>query len=137
MARILVIEDDADIRTLLLLILQRAGHIVRGAPDGARGLELASELQLDLIVIDLELPVLNGWAMIRRLKERKSTRAIPVLAMTAHEYPSYRLQALLSGFDDILSKPFDLDDFVSSVTKLLRRRTSPGTDGESFAMLSS
>jgi DNA-binding response OmpR family regulator len=129
MARVLVIEDDDDVRTLLLLVLQRQGYLVRGARDGMRGADLVGEFQPDLIVLNLELPVINGWAVLRRIRVRRSTRRIPTLALTTQMCEYYRLQAHMAGFDEILGKPFDLSIFLNRVAQLLGQRSAPREPG--------
>lgn len=116
MARILIIESDPDIRTILITALKRYSHTVRGAPDCAYGLEVDACFHPELVVIDLELPTVNGWATLRQIRARHTDANIPAIAITTHLHPTYQLRALLAGFDDVLIKPFDLDDFIASIT---------------------
>ena len=120
MYRILVIEEDADIRTLLLLVLQRSRYLARGAATSRRGLELISEFQPDLVFVSLELAHMNSWALADKLKSRQSTLHIPVIALTTQElHAGASFHAYLSGFTDILSKPFNLDVVLAIVARHL------------------
>src|SRR5262245_29707978 len=100
MARILVVEDDPDICRLVTLLLQSAGHSVLTASDGAQGVTLAREGVPDLIVMDLVLPITDGWTAIRRLKGEARTAHIPILALSAHAQTDDRMRARAAGCDD-------------------------------------
>lgn len=123
MQRILVIETDNDIRTLLLITLQLQGYIVCGAPNGVRGAQLIREFRPDLVVVELELPLLSGWDLIRRIKYTYGQRSVPTIALTSYNHISYRLRAYLAGFDDVLIKTCELNLFIESVHTLLYRQS--------------
>ncbi|GAB4122504.1 MAG: response regulator [Roseiflexaceae bacterium] len=125
MARILVIEYDPDVRTLLLMLLQRAGHSVRGVPSGMRGLELMADIQPDLVLVSLELPVMNGWSVLRQARADHQLRRVPLIAMTTQPTPAYRIQAILAGFQDVITKPFQIDTLLQSVTVLAPPQEPP------------
>lgn len=105
--KILYVEDNEDNVYVLKSRLARAGHTVFVAGDGAQGLALAAAEKPDLILMDLSLPVLDGWEATRRLKADAGTRHIPVIALSAHAMAGDREKALESGCDDYDTKPVD------------------------------
>jgi len=105
--KILYVEDNDDNVFVLRNRLQRAGHVVLVATDGQRGVETALEQLPDLVIMDLSLPVLDGWEATRRLKSTPQTRHIPVLALSAHAMNGDRERALAAGCDDFDTKPVD------------------------------
>ena len=115
MAHILIIEDYRDNRDVTELILAEAGHTVVTASDGLRGLYLAARDQPDLILMDLALPGLDGWAATQRLKAYPLTQHIPVLAFTAHVTQDDIAHALAAGCVAVISKPFEIDSLLSTV----------------------
>ena len=117
MARLLLVEDNELNRDMLSRRLIRAGHDVRIAVDGAAG--LAAARSVDLVLLDLALPVLDGWEVARRLKADPRTAAIPVVALTAHAMPDERARALAAGCDAYDTKPVDLPRLLSVITGLL------------------
>jgi two-component system, cell cycle response regulator DivK len=106
--KILVVEDVELNRDLLVQLLEEEYDILTAA-DGAAGVELAGRERPDLILMDLSLPVLDGWEATRRLKADPGTRAIPVIALTAHAMRGDEERALACGCDDDLTKPIDED----------------------------
>jgi two-component system, cell cycle response regulator DivK len=119
MATILLIEDAHDIRQMVELVLQSAGHTVLTATNGHTGLWLAERIQPDLIVMDLVLPRLNGWEATRRLKATPTTQHIPVLAITAHVFSNEIERALKAGCAVVLPKPFEMTTFLHQIDVLL------------------
>lgn len=115
---ILIADDHDDNRELLRLLLLGAGYEVREARDGSECLALAREQPPDLIVIDLSMPVLDGWAVFRELKTDQRTRTIPCMAVTAHAELD-RTEALETGFSAYISKPFSGDDLLKTVATVL------------------
>ena len=105
--KILYVEDNDDNIYVLRSRLARAGFTVLVAVDGAQGIEMAKAEQPDLIIMDLSLPVIDGWEATRRLKAASETRAIPVIALSAHAMAGDREKALAAGCDDYDSKPVD------------------------------
>ncbi|MDZ4717126.1 MAG: response regulator [Roseiflexaceae bacterium] len=123
MQRILVIEADNDIRTMLVHILQRQQYRVYSAANGVQGVQMIQDVQPDLIVMELEAPLLSGWQIMQQVKPSFDLRAIPTIALTIYSHPSYQLRAYVAGFDEVLVKPFELRQLLDSVNVLLRHRS--------------
>ena len=122
MAYILIIEDDRDIRNVTELILAEADHRVVTANDGLRGVELATCMQPDLILMDLGLPRLDGWKATQRIKANTATQHIPIIAFTAIISPAATKQALTAGCATVVTKPFDVDGRLEIITGLLAQQ---------------
>ena len=127
MARILVVEDSPDIRVLIRMLLEPAGHEVLTAADGRDGVEAARREKPDLVLMDLSLPILSGWEAARQIKGDPATSSIPVLAVTAHAMQGDRDRAMAAGCDGFLSKPIDEETFVNEVASWLGRRDGAGS----------
>lgn len=121
MARILLVEDNELNRDMLSRRLIKRGHEVAIAVDGAQGVEMARVDSPDLILMDMSLPVLSGWEAASELKADDKTKAIPVLALTAHSMSGDRERALAAGCDDFDTKPIDLPRLLEKIDKLLAR----------------
>lgn len=119
MPKILIVEDDRATRELLRQILTRGGYDVIDAADGARGVGMARAQQPDLVIMDMGLPVLNGWQATHRLKTRPETRHIPVIALTAYAFAEDRARALNAGCDDYDVKPIDQPRLLEKIAVLL------------------
>jgi DNA-binding response OmpR family regulator len=117
--RILIVEDELPMRTALLETLRAEGYRVQGAADGLAGLELACTEPFDLVLLDVMMPGLDGYAVCREL--RKRGRNLPVLMLTARAMVDDRVAGLDSGADDYLVKPFSLRELLARVRALLRR----------------
>jgi CheY-like chemotaxis protein len=115
MPTILYVEDNEDNVYMLARRLRRYGFEVIVAMDGARGVEAARRERPDLVLMDLGLPVLDGWEATRRLKEAPETRSIPVIALSAHAMAGERERALAAGCDDYDTKPVDLDRLLAKI----------------------
>lgn len=124
MAKILLVEDNEMNRDMLSRRLLRKGYQVIVALDGAQGVELAHSETPDLILMDMSLPVLNGWDATKSIKEDPETGSIPVIALTAHAMSSDRNQALEAGCDDYDTKPIELPRLLDKIETLLKRRIS-------------
>ena len=119
MAKILLVEDNEMNRDMLSRRLQRRGHDVLNAADGAVGLELARSEQPGLILMDMSLPVIDGWEATRQLKADPATSAIPIIALTAHAMSEDRERALAAGCDDYDTKPVEFGRLVGKIDALL------------------
>jgi CheY-like chemotaxis protein len=124
MAKILLVEDNEMNRDMLSRRLIRKGYEVVMALDGQQAVEAASSQSPDLILMDMSLPVIDGWEATRRIKAAPGTRAIPVIALTAHAMSDDREKALQAGCDDYDTKPVDLPRLLDKISGLLARRTA-------------
>lgn len=113
---ILVVEDDLDLLGLVEMVLQDAGHRVRTASDGLRALERAAEEMPRLILLDMRMPIMNGWEFAREFRRRYG-RACPIVVVTAAE--NAQLRAAEIEAEGWLSKPFDLDDVLRMVGRFV------------------
>lgn len=118
MTLILLVEDNELNRDMLRRRLERRGFDVVVAGDGAVALAAVRERRPDLVLMDMSLPEVDGWEATRRLKADAATRAIPVVALTAHAMPDDRENALAAGCDDYQTKPVDFDELVEKVHRL-------------------
>ncbi len=119
MSKILLVEDNEMNRDMLSRRLMRKGYEVVIAVDGESGLALAGTESPDLILMDMSLPILDGWEASRRLKAGPSTQHIPVIALTAHAMSSDRDKAIEAGCDDYDTKPVELDRLLEKIEALL------------------
>ena len=125
MAVILLVEDNEMNRDMLKRRLQRKGFEVHEAVDGAQGVELAKSLLPDLILMDMSLPVMDGWEASRTLKGDPQTRSIPIIALTAHAMSTDREKALGAGCDDFDTKPVELPRLLEKIGALLAADSAP------------
>ena len=119
MVKILLVEDNELNRDMLSRRLMRKGYDVVLAEDGQRGVAMAASERPDLVIMDLSLPVLDGWEATRQIKASPPTAAIPVIAVTAHALASDRDKALAAGCDDFDTKPVELDRLLEKIERLL------------------
>src|SRR6187397_2902671 len=131
MPKILLVEDNEMNRDMLSRRLQRKGYEVVLAMDGQSGVESAKTEAPDLVLMDMSLPVLDGWEATRRLKADAATRHIPVIALTAHAMSGDREKALEAGCDDYETKPVELPHLLAKIAALLGRagRAAGGENG--------
>ena len=115
MPTILYIEDNEDNVFMLVQRLRPHGFEVLVATDGAKGVEAARCQRPDLVLMDLSLPVVDGWEATRRLKQAPETRSLPVIAISAHAMAGERERALAAGCDDFESKPVDFDRLLAKI----------------------
>ncbi|MBI2263889.1 MAG: response regulator [Armatimonadetes bacterium] len=115
--RILVVEDAEDIRQILTLALDRAGYQVFPTASGFEGIEIASGVSPDLILLDLMLPDLDGFHVCRALKSNSLTRGIPVFMLTARSQRGDRFWGRTVGAEEYIAKPFDLPDLLNLIRK--------------------
>ena len=116
--RVLVVEDEVDLARSLRRALQEDGLAVDVAYDGESGLYQAESVDYDAILLDLMLPRLDGWELLKRLRKKKST---PVLVLTARDAVVDKVKGLNTGADDYLTKPFELQELLARVRALVRR----------------
>ncbi len=119
MSKILLVEDNEMNRDMLSRRLMRRGYEVVIAQDGESGLSMAQSAMPDLILMDMSLPILDGWEATRRLKATAATEHIPVIALTAHAMSSDRDKALEAGCDDYDTKPIELPRLLEKIEGLL------------------
>ena len=119
MSKILLVEDNETNRNMLSRRLVKRGYEVVIAVDGESGLRMAESEAPDLILMDMSLPVLDGWEATRRLKAASATRRIPVIALTAHAMSSDRDKAFAAGCNDYDTKPIELDRLLEKIEALL------------------
>lgn len=119
MSKILLVEDNEMNRDMLSRRLQRRGFEVLIAGDGEQGVTLAAAEKPDLILMDLSLPVLDGWEATRRIKAAPDTRRIPIIGLTAHAMAADRDKCLEAGCDDYDTKPVELGRLLEKIERLL------------------
>ena len=121
MTRILLVEDNEMNRDMLSRRLQRKGYDVLIAIDGEQGVAMARAEQPDLILMDMSLPVLDGWEATRKIKADPSVAAVPVIALTAHAMAGDQERCVAAGCDDYDTKPVDLARLLGKIELLLQR----------------
>jgi two-component system OmpR family response regulator len=119
--RVLVVEDEPDLLNSLLKALREDGYAADGAADGEDGLYKAQNYEYDAVVLDIMLPQIDGWELLRGLRKTKKT---PVLMLTARDAVRDRVRGLDTGADDYLVKPFDLSELLARLRALIRRSAS-------------
>ena len=119
MARLLLVEDTPEIRDFLSRRLQRRGHEVALAHDGEAGVEEARAGKPEVILLDMNLPAMDGWTVARTLKDDPATAAIPIIALTAHALAGDREKALEAGCDDYHPKPVDFSRLLTQIDAAL------------------
>jgi two-component system, cell cycle response regulator DivK len=119
LSTILLVEDTLANRALAVKLLKAAGHEVIEAADGAAGIAVAQAKQPDLVLMDLSMPGLDGWEVLRRLRADGRTRDLRIVALTAHAMAGTREEALAAGFDGYLSKPIDALTFAETVSRFV------------------
>jgi two-component system, cell cycle response regulator DivK len=125
MAKLLLVEDNEMNRDMLFRRLVRRGYDVAIAIDGAQGIEMARTEMPDLVLMDLSLPVIDGWEATRRIKASDQTRHLPVIGLTAHAMAGDREKALEAGCDDYDTKPIELERLLKKVEALLQSKALP------------
>ena len=121
MSRILIVEDNDRNRKLFKLLLEWRGHQSLLARDGEEGVKVAREEKPDLILMDIQMPVMDGIAALKELLTLEETAKIPVIALTSYAMSGTREELLEHGFVDYMSKPIAKDEFLDMVEKALRR----------------
>ena len=126
MTKLLIVEDEADVRDLVTLVLREEGYAVDSAADATEGLSLALTNDYDAVILDVRLPDGNGMDIARAL--RRESRPVPILMLTAQRTPSDAVRGLDAGADDYLGKPFDVTELKARIRSLLRRGGAARTD---------
>lgn len=119
MQRILIVDDEIDNIELLNRRLTRRGYAILSATNAADGIQIAQDEQPDIILMDVKMPVMDGLAATRLLKQNPATQAIPVITLTAHAMVEDREMAIASGADEFEIKPVDLQLLLEKIEKLL------------------
>ena len=122
---ILVVEDDQNISELLRLYLEKEGYTVNIADDGGKGVELYRRLKPDLVLLDLMLPVLDGWGVLRAIRQDGKT---PVIMLTAKGETIDKVAGLKQGADDYITKPFEMKEVLARIEAVLRRTSGVTTE---------
>jgi CheY-like chemotaxis protein len=120
--KVLYVEDNDDNVYMLKMRLELLDFEVLAAEDGEKGCEMAVTERPDVILMDLEMPIIDGWEATRRLKGNPKTHDIPIIALTAHALAGEREKAIAAGCDEFDTKPIEFDRLVATVRRLLARR---------------
>jgi CheY-like chemotaxis protein len=128
MARILLVEDNEMNLDMLSRRLERRGFEILVAVDGAQGVEMAHQEKPDLILMDMSLPVMDGWEATRRLKADAATRQIPIIALTAHAIAGDRERCLAAGCDEYESKPVKFPRLLEKIQTILGIEVTGGEE---------
>lgn len=118
MTKVLIVEDDPNIAQLLQLYLEKEGFETQTAPDGGKGVELFRSYQPDLVLLDLMLPVLDGWGVCKKIRETDKT---PIIMLTAKGETTDKVSGLEMGADDYIVKPFEMKEVLARIHAVLRR----------------
>jgi two-component system, cell cycle response regulator DivK len=123
--RVLLVEDNQDNQDLMRFLLERAGYDVISAGNGLDGLLTARREKPDVVVMDLSMPALDGWAAARQMRNDPQLKDTPLVAVTAHTLPGDRRKALEAGFNSYISKPINIHMFDLTVAKVLEQKNQP------------
>lgn len=126
MARVLLVEDNEMNRDMLARRLEKRGYSIVVAVDGAEGVAAAQQLQPAVILMDMSLPVMDGWSATRRLKRELATRHIPVIGLSSHAMAADRERALQAGCDDYDTKPVDFERLIAKIEQCLAMQAIAG-----------
>ena len=124
MAKILLVEDHQEIWDFLSRRLKRRGHDVVIAEDGQQGLDKARSDKPDVVLLDMNLPVMDGWTVAHELKADEATKRIPIIALTAHAMSGDRDKAIAAGCDDYHAKPIDFSQLLNQIEAALTSRSA-------------
>ena len=119
MTRILIVEDNEMNRDMLSRRLKRKGFDIEVAVDGQQGVEMATELMPDVVLMDMSLPIMDGWAATKALRRNEATAALKIIALTAHAMDGDRQKAIKAGCDDYDTKPIDLKRLLGKIEAFL------------------
>jgi two-component system cell cycle response regulator DivK len=129
-AKIVLIEDNEQNRYLVTFLLERSGFEVAAAPDGPRGIELARAVLPALILLDIQLPTMDGYAVARALRAVDALRETPVIAVTSYAMPGDRERALEAGCTGYIEKPINPETFVNEIEATLSRSLAGNREGK-------
>lgn len=116
---VLVVEDHDDTRFMLRMLLEHDGYAMLEAADGLEGVEIAIRQHPDLVLMDGNLPGLDGLSATRRMREQESLRDVPIVALSGHDGPEFQAAACAAGCDAYITKPLDFTEFRSTLNRLL------------------
>jgi len=125
MPRVLIVEDNELNRDMLSRRLMRLGYEVSLARDGAEGVSMATETMPDIVLMDMSLPIVDGWEATRQLKAAPATRAIPIIALTAHAMTGDEAKARAAGCDDFDTKPVELERLLGKIERWVAPAAPP------------
>ena len=125
MNKVLIAEDNAVNRELLRELLESRGYSVSEACDGREALEAVRQTQPDILLLDIGMPILDGFALISKIREDPASATLPVLAITAYAMHGDREKIMNSGFDGYLSKPVNANSLIAEMDRLLAKRRTP------------
>jgi CheY-like chemotaxis protein len=124
-AKILLVEDNEMNRDMLSRRLERRGYSIVMAEDGQKGVDMASSEKPDLILLDMSLPIIDGWEAAKQIKAKPECKAIPLIALTAHAMAGDKEKALQAGCDDYDTKPVELPRLLGKIQALLDKKAAP------------
>ncbi len=127
---ILVVDDDEDNRLIAVDTFETFGAAVHTSENGEIGLEMVASVKPTFILLDLSMPVMDGWTMLKKLRENEETAHLPVIALTAHAMTGDQERATEAGFDGYITKPFDIMTVVNDVKKALKQFVAAKTAKE-------
>ncbi len=119
--KILVVEDFEDNRFMMRKLLEMSGYDVVEAENGYQAIEVARSIEPDLILMDLSLPMLDGLAATRRIREQTALSKVPIIAVSAHDTADFHADALAAGCNEYMTKPIDFDDLEHLLSRLLHK----------------
>ena len=125
--KVLIVEDDNNIAELLHLYLEKEGFETQVAPDGGKGVELYRSFQPELVLLDIMLPVMDGWSVLKKIRETDKT---PVILLTAKGETNDKVQGLEGGADDYIVKPFEMKEVLARIHAVLRRYGAENGESE-------
>lgn len=123
----LVVEDFEDSRFMMRRLLEMAGYLVLEASDGEQAVRMAMEARPALILMDLSLPKLDGLSATREIRKKRLLRNVPIVAVSAHDSPQTRAEALAAGCDEYVTKPIDFDNLNAVLERFLAKSSSRQT----------
>lgn len=122
---ILIIDDEPDNIEIAKIILNSVGAKVLTAQSGAAGLKLLNEKRVDLVLLDISMPEMDGWEVLKEIRKQYDKSVLPVVALTAHVHPNDRDEILQAGFDYFIAKPFRIGTFFEEVKRVMGRQYPP------------